>query len=156
MKEVHGQVATEYLIILSGIVIVALVAAGVLGIFPQISVNVAGNNSIAVEIAGTGRAQENGEGIGIADYRVLGTTAYLTIKNYRTFPVRVTDIKLDGTGSIGSQVLLAPGSQARLRVVGIRECIAGKSFSYDIMILYWHQESGRAFEAGGRLTGTCA
>ncbi|MDO8339994.1 MAG: hypothetical protein Q7T16_05035 [Candidatus Burarchaeum sp.] len=146
----RGQAATEYLIILSVVVIIALIVVGVLGAFPAISGTVTRQQSEAY--------WQNAE-IGIMpNYRLSGSTAELTVKNNKGFAIRLTGIKFDGRGDVaGSAVLLSPGSSVDMMVQGILLCTAGQQFGHAVSIMYEDQVTGRQFTFTGatQLTGTC-
>ena len=145
----RGQAATEYLIILAVVVIIALIVVGVLGAFPALSSGVTKQQSEAYWL--------NAE-VGLqANYRVSGTTAELTVKNNKGFTVKINEIQFDAVGAIGSPVLLSPGSTADVIVTGIPTCTTGQEFSYTVAIDYEDSASGRLFTFTGttQLVGTC-
>ena len=146
----RGQAATEYLIILAVVVIIALIVVGVLGAFPAISGTVTRQQSEAY--------WQNAE-IGIMpNYRLSGSIAELTVKNNKGFAVRLTGITFDSQGELsGSSVLLSPGSSVDVRVQGIAPCTQGQQFSSTVSMMYEDQATGRKFTFTGatQLTGTC-
>jgi uncharacterized protein (UPF0333 family) len=146
----RGQAATEYLIILAVVVIIALIVVGVLGAFPAISGTVTRQQSEAY--------WQNAE-IGIMpNYRLSGSTAELTIKNNKGFAIRLTGIKFDSQGSLsGSSILLSPGSSVDVQVQDIALCTQGQLFSHTVSIMYEDQVTGRKFTFTGatQITGTC-
>ena len=145
----RGQAATEYLIILAVVVIIALIVVGVLGAFPALSSGITKQQSEAYWI--------NAEVGMLSNYRVTGTTADMTLKNNKGFSIEVTGVTFDGQGTLGSPVILSPGSQADVSVTGIPTCTAGQEFSYTVAITYEDSKSGRVFVFTGttQLVGTC-
>ncbi len=146
----RAQAATEYLIILAVVVIIALIVVGVLGAFPAISGTVTRQQSEAY--------WQNAE-IGVMpNYRLSGSTAELTVKNNKGFSIRLTGIKFDNQGQVaGSAVLLSPGSSVDVMVQDIPLCTMSQQFSHTVSIMYEDQVTGRQFTFTGatQLTGTC-
>jgi len=149
VMEMRGQAATEYLIILAVVVIIALIVVGVLGAFPAISGSVTRQQSEAY--------WQNAEMGILSNYRISGSTAEVTVKNNKGFAVQLTGIAFDGEGNMGSPVLLSPGSQANVDVTGIPPCTTGQQFSYMVSISYEDRSTGRDFSFTGAssLVGTC-
>ncbi|RLG19963.1 hypothetical protein DRN67_01280 [Candidatus Micrarchaeota archaeon] len=146
----RGQAATEYLIILAVVVIIALIVVGVLGAFPALSGGVTKQQSEAYWL--------NAEIGVLPNYRFSGNTANLTIKNNKGFTIRVTGIEFDGRGRMSPRsVLLAPGTQADIGVTGLSRCNAGEQIGYTVSIDYEDSASGRDFTFTGttQLVGTC-
>ncbi|VVC02693.1 Uncharacterised protein [Candidatus Burarchaeum australiense] len=146
----RGQAATEYLIILAVVVIIALIVVGVLGAFPAISGTVTRQQSEAY--------WQNAEVGILPNYRIAGSTAELTVKNNKGFSIRLNGVRFDGQGAVAStSVLLPPGGQTDVNVNGIPACNSGQQFSYTVSMTYQDQLSGREFTFTGatQLTGTC-
>ena len=145
----RGQAATEYLIILAVVVIIALIVVGVLGAFPALSSGVTKQQSEAYWL--------NAEVGMLSNYLLTSTTADLTIKNNKGFSIRVTGITFDGQGLMGSPIILSPGSQTDVNVTGLPGCTTGQEFGHTVAIAYEDSRSGRAFTFTGttQLIGIC-
>ncbi len=147
-----GQAATEYLIILAVVVIIALIVVGVLGGFQGLTGGITEQQS-ATYWAGTE--------IGIQpNYRLSTSGAELTVKNNRPFTIKVQDVKLGGAGTMGGgAVTLNPGSTADVLVDtgATTGCTKGTYFSYNVTMVYVEPTSGRNFSLVGAtpLVGTC-
>lgn len=150
MKAVRGQAATEYLIILSVVVIIALIVVGVLGGFAGISGGITRQQSEAYwsSIAEVGIS---------ANYRIAPNIAELTIKNNRPFTIRIDDLTLNGAGDIYPDgLILPPGQTSNLNVSG-HTCTIGQAYSYNIQIKYTDPSTSRLFTFRGQnpIVGTC-
>lgn len=147
-----GQAATEYLIILAVVVIIALIVVGVLGGFQGIS-------------GGVTRAQSEvywnsvAPAIGIKpNYRIGGDAAELTIRNNKPFLVRVTSIRLNDAGQLSpSSITLARGNEANVNITGIEPCNTGRQYEYKVSMTYLDPSTNRQFTFTGEtsLVGEC-
>ena len=145
----RAQAATEYLIILAVVVIIALIVVGVLGGFQTITGGISRQQS---------EAYWSGAEIGILpNYLINASGAYLTIKNNKAFAINVESVQLDDSGTLTpSPVYLTPGSTADVEVSGIA-CTQGQQFSYTVTIKYSDPTTGRVFVFTGAtpLVGVC-
>ncbi|MEM4389625.1 MAG: hypothetical protein QXG98_03100 [Candidatus Micrarchaeia archaeon] len=148
----RAQAATEYLIILAVVVIIALIVVGVLGGFAGITGGISRQQS---------ETYWSGAEIGILpNYLVNSSGAYLTVKNNRPFQISLTGITLNGIGAMTpATVSLAPGAIFNVVVdsgVGLT-CTAGQPYAYTVTITYTEPASGRVFTFTGQnpLVGTC-
>jgi hypothetical protein len=93
MKGKKGQGATEYLVLLAVVLIIALVAIALLGFFPS--------------LAGTARITqskaywEGATPIAIKNYKIDGndTSVELELQNTANTKIKITDISFDGTST---------------------------------------------------------
>lgn len=146
----RGQAATEYLIILAVVVIIALIVVGVLGGFQGLSGGITRQQSEAYwsSIAEVGV---------LANYKISPAIAELTIKNNRPFPIRVSNVLIENTGTISPVGLsIPPGLTGNVNVSG-HSCIIGEVYSYNVQVVYVDPSTGRQFTFRGQqpLVGTC-
>ena len=146
----RGQAATEYLIILAVVVIIALIVVGVLGGFQGLS-------------GGITRQQSEVYWSSIADvgvlpnYKISPAIAELTIKNNRPFPIKISNVLIEGSGTISpAGVTIPPGLTANVNVSG-HSCIIQEQYTYNVQIVYVDPSTGRQFTFRGQqpLAGTC-
>lgn len=147
-----GQAAAEYLIIIAVVVIIVLIIVGVLGGFQSVGTGVSEQQS-ASYWSGTEIAI-------LPNYRLSSTSAELTLKNNRQFPVQIQEVTFNGLGTLSSGVVdVEPSSSANVVVNSgaTAGCIQGAPFSYNVSIVYAEPASGRNFTVTGTtpLTGTC-
>jgi hypothetical protein len=145
-----GQAATEYLIILAVVVIIALIVVGVLGGFQGLS-------------GGITRQQSEAYWSGVADvgilpnFKISPAIAELTIKNNRPFPIKVSNILIENAGQIAPAGLtIQPGLTGNVNVSG-NSCIIGEQYTYNVQIIYVDPSTSRQFTFRGQspLVGTC-
>ncbi len=146
----RGQAATEYLIILAVVVIIALIVVGVLGGFQGLSGGITRQQSEAYwsSIADVGV---------LPNYKISPAVAELTVKNNRPFPIKVSNVLIDGSGVISpAGVTIPPGLTTNVNVSG-HSCIIGEQYSYNVQVTYVDPSTGRSFTFRGQnpLVGTC-
>ena len=146
----RGQAATEYLIILAVVVIIALIVVGVLGGFQGLSGGITKQQSEAYwsSIADVGV---------LPNYKISPAIAELTLKNNRPFAIRVNNILIDNAGTISPAGLtIPPGLTGNVNVSG-QSCIIGEQFSYNLQVIYSDPSTGRVFTFRGQnpLVGAC-
>ncbi len=146
----RGQAATEYLIILAVVVIIALIVVGVLGGFQGLSGGITRQQSEAYwsSIAEVGI---------LPNYKISPAIAEITIKNNRPFTIRVSNVLIDDSGIISPQgITVPPGLTTNINVSG-HSCIIGEQYAYNMRIIYVDPSTGRQFTFRGQnpLVGTC-
>lgn len=152
-----GQAATEYLIILAVVVIIALIVIGVMGGFPGITRGISERDSAAYWA---------GADIGLIRYSLVVTgsssDSTLVFRNNKNFQVRMTNISFDGTNTTGFPVeVIAPGASVGVNITSTDlDCgsaSAGQSFSRNVVIYYTDPQYGNAYTFTGEkpLVGTC-
>ncbi|MEM4755942.1 MAG: hypothetical protein QW594_02305 [Candidatus Woesearchaeota archaeon] len=80
-----AQTATEYMIILAVVIIIALIVVGVMGGIPGIGKSTGSRTSSA--------AWKTAD-VGIDDYSFAATGGRILVKNNFAFPIRITDINI--------------------------------------------------------------
>lgn len=166
MLKKKAQTATEYLIILAVVIIIALIVVGVLGDVPGI---------------GGGAGQSTNEGywqtskLGIPAYKFsssLTDTDSITIRNNLASSITITRLQIGGvdinyTGSLTERTLNQGESwtyqnastQSTVNNTLVASCPAGSSFSVDVNIEYTDVQTGAvyAFDGDGtKLEGECS
>lgn len=146
-----AQGATEYLIILAVVIIVALIVVGAMGGIPGI---------------GTGARQRasasywQAADIAIPSYAVSAATDTLDInlKNNLRNSISAVAVTVGGTALTCSETSLAPGQSTDCS--GSMTCAsAGDSYSYDVSVAYTDDETGASYTftgEGHKLEGKCA
>lgn len=146
----RAQGTTEYLIILSVIIVIALVVVGVMGWFPGLSTGITEQQSRAYWASAAPLA--------ITSWNIDGTNADLVLRNQTTDKIEVTDITLDGTAiGTGIDANIVAGSQGTFTGSG-ETCTTGQPYSYAVVITY-NVENGlyQAKQTASKpLVGTCS
>jgi uncharacterized protein (UPF0333 family) len=165
-----AQTATEYMIILAVVIIIALIVVGVLGGIPGLGTGAGGRASASYWATAP---------IGITSYAAAAnatgtyTPVKLLIKNNNNEPIIITSINMSTTGQTIPASQLSPTTATTLGVgaekywsgtiaptSGISLCNAvGDSWISNIRIVYQSQVSGATFifeGEGTKLQGVCA
>lgn len=112
-----SQTATEYLIILAVVIIIALIVVGVLGGIPSIGGGASKN---------TNDANLRTQSVGIENY-VLGTGgSTIIVKNNNPFSVRINDVLVEETSCGTPRFVLKPGQRKTVDCFGYVENIVSK------------------------------
>jgi len=123
-----GQGATEYLVLLAVVLIVALVAISLLGFFPGIA-------------GGTQMTQSRSYWSGtaypftIVDWQFTSTTANLTIRNMDSRSITLTALTLNSTGTANT-TLFRGGETKNIGITGLPACAAGDGVDTPVLITY--------------------
>ncbi len=129
-----GQGATEYLVLLAVVLIIALVSIALLGFFPGL----AGDAKITQSNAyWQGEAQP----FQIKDNAQAGTVMQMVLLNSQPQPLTLNSITLtnpDGTNSTPTTVnkRFAGGQEVTLTNVTAQSCTAGDTYEYNVAINY--------------------
>ena len=149
-----GQGATEYLVLLGVVLIVALVAIALLGFFPGLS-------------SDTRETQARSYWSGIAnpfqikDYSYSGTTLTLVLRNSRSERLTVNNITLnDGSASVWfvpSDGVIGAGQTKTYTISGMPSCSSGSVFEVNVDIRYTTKDGVTNVQHGEKpLVGKCA
>lgn len=143
-----GQTATEYLIILAVVIIIALIVVGVMGGIPGMGGGAKSKTSSAywstAEVA-----------ISSATMSPTGASS-VTLRNSQTESIIVNTVTINNNVSTTVSRTLTPGQQEAFVFTGLA-CSAGSSYSYPVVISYTKGGSSYSFNGGGQaLEGTCA
>jgi hypothetical protein len=150
----RAQTATEYLIILAVVIIIALIVVGVMGGIPGIGTGA--QSRASATFWGT-------SDIAITDVAAFSGTDALnvTLRNNLRNSITLTTVTIgDGTQTC-DQTSLSPGqSTSCTDATGAAGCTAeGDAFSHDVSIAYTDDDTGATytFTGGGtQLEGSCA
>ena len=144
-----AQAATEYLIILAVVVIIALIVVGVIGGFPGMTRGVSERDSASYWATAD---------VGIVRYYVNGSLAQMVIRNNKIFTVNLTNITFDGVGDAlaPTSLLISPGTSVQVNRTATCGA-AGTTFSKNIVIIYVDPTYGTTYTFTGEkpLVGTC-
>jgi hypothetical protein len=164
----RAQTATEYLIILAVVIIIALIVVGVLGNFPSIG---GGASTSAL----SAYWQSNGQ-IGVSSVAVSATTDSndsIVLRNLQPNTITVTEVTLRPTTSASATVLTLVGGSQTLasgatfsvknpqstNVSDFFPCTAGTKYTALLVVNYTVVSTGASFSFSGdgnTLEGVCA
>jgi hypothetical protein len=153
-----GQTATEYLIILAVVIVIALIVVGVMGGIPGVGSRGKG---------GVEEAYWTTAPVGLGTVGISATSGEsLVIKNNQNDVITVTSVTFNGVEMLPGApdaITVAAGESRTVasgNVIGDGEtttCPAGTSFSFPVVIDYTMQTSGASYTQQGRnIAGTCA
>lgn len=149
-----AQTATEYLIILAVVIVIALIVVSTLGGIPGVGRN------------GQQKSNEiywKTQDLSIQSYSVSETNGVaIVMQNRVRHPITVVSFKLDGQELItGMGDFFEVGDELTLNLdqTNAPSCTAGESFSYDVEVQYSTDLTAQVYTfsgSGRKLTGTCA
>jgi hypothetical protein len=151
-----GQTATEYLIILAVVIIIALIVVGVMGGIPGMG----GGAKTKTSAAYWSTAK-----VAITSAVVRVNSITFNIRNSNPDAITITKITVDpGTGvpvdiAMAADVVLTPGQTAPVvsGVAYVMPCVAGATYSYKLAITYTENGATYTFTGDGQsFDGTCA
>ena len=123
-----AQTATEYIIILAVVIVIALVVASMLGGFPGIGSEVSTKGDNAKLVTGN---------LAITKHVVGNDSSKVVIQNNNPQTVRVTNVTLDGVECESSQLpkTLRVGDSSQITCSNINGT-AGERYSKDVVLTY--------------------
>jgi len=153
----RAQAATEYLIILAVVVIIALIVIGVMGGFPGMTRGISERDSAAYW---------TGADVGITRYSIVASgsaaSSTLVFRNNKNFQVTVKNMSIDGTNVTGfTNMTISPGSTASLNITAANlncgSATVGNGYSKNVIIYYVDPQYGNSYTFSGEkpLVGTC-
>jgi uncharacterized protein (UPF0333 family) len=145
-----GQAATEYLVILAVVVIIALIVIGILGGFPAIGRGSSAKASAAYWVSAP---------IGLSSYDLSNTAASnsLRVINNLASEVTVTSVALGGTADDVTDTTFQPGETKNIQLTTYT-CTAGETYDIPMNVTYTNVdtgESGLIFSGDVNLVGDC-
>jgi hypothetical protein len=152
MNSSKAQGATEYMIVLAIVIIIALLVVIVMKGVPSIGKSGAARSSAAF--------WETSD-IGFMAYAVDSSGITMNIRNNYKNAITITKIELDDESLTTSPSLpetLAAGEEKQFTSDDVT-CTAGNSFSYDVEVEYTDEETNAEYTftgIGNRLEGICA
>jgi len=123
-----GQGATEYLIILAVIIVIALVVVGVMGWFPGLSGGINEQQSKAY--------WESASPLALTSWKITGSNTQFTVQNNSTKKLTLTDITVDGVALGLTDVNINAGANTTPAASANKTCTSGQSYSFDVSISY--------------------
>ncbi len=147
--DLKGQGATEYLIILAVIIVIALVVVGVMGWFPGISSSITEQQSRAY--------WKSTSPLALTDWKITSTNGTFVVQNNSTDKIQLTDIIVDGTALGLSDVNINAGGSTTTAADTDITCTSGQTYSYNVKITYdvIGGISGKTFSGDKPIVGSC-
>ena len=153
-----AQTATEYMLILAIVIIIALIVAGILGQFPVMGGSARNRGSSAY--------WKSAE-IGIVSHSISTSNTtegvYLEIQNNQPNNIRVTNVTIGNEPVVNRTEFVVLNSGESRAVTGGNGSVicaeSGDSYVADVYIEYKDLNSGNTYSfdgKGNRLEGTCA
>lgn len=141
-----GQTATEYLIILAVVIIIALIVVGVMGGIPGMGGGAKSKTSMAYWSTAE---------VAISSATISSTQSSLTVRNPGSEAITVHSIILNELNLTITPYTILPGSTYTF-TSAVVQCTTG-SYSYPVMFYYTKGGSEYTFNGGGQtLDGSCA
>ena len=128
----RGQGATEYLVLLAVVLIVALVSVALLGFFPGMAADARMTQS---QSYWRGQARP----FAILDAAMNGTTTVLSMQNMEaTGPYNITSMSINGVAATGSYIgtTFAAGQIQALTLTVTNPCTSTTIYDYNVSITY--------------------
>ena len=147
-----AQGTTEYLIILSVIIVIALVVVGVMGWFPGLGTQITEQQSRAY--------WQSTNPIAIIAWNIDttgGAGTDLVLRNQSINEITIIDITLDGaTLNLGAPIMITGGSQAILTDGAVSCPTTGSPYSFEVGITYDISGLSGVTQVGSKpLVGIC-
>ncbi len=151
MGRLKGQGATEYLVLLAIIIIIALIVVGVMGWFPGVATGITEKESRAY--------WESAYPLAVVEWKVTpneSETEFI-LQNNTVRNISVEEFIVDGNAILINDTNYAPGEKKRLDITMGKACRSGSVFSYYIDINYSTQDLTHVLESGDKpLVGYCS
>ena len=151
-----AQTATEYLVILAVVIVLALIVIGVLGGIPGIGSGSRQRTSALYW-------QSADVAITAYSFDAAGAANVLKVRNNLRNRVTINTITVDSTTVVNSSTTLASGGTHTFEGAGIANHLdcgdSGDPFSYDVSISYTDVDTGANYTftgSGTKLEGTCS
>ena len=151
MVSKKGQGTTEYLILLSVIIVVALVVVGVMGWFPGLGTGITESQSKAY--------WKSTSPLAITDWDADSTNGVsFVVQNMTTDKIELTDILVDGIELDIADANIAAGATYTVPVDDSVSCTVEEIYSYDIKINYNVNKGiqNKTLTGNKPLIGTCS
>jgi len=150
--EFRGQGATEYLIILAVIIVIALVVVGVMGWFPGLGTGINEQQSKTYWLTASPFA--------IVDWKFTGTAtqAELVIQNSTSDTLELEEVHIAGTDmDLTSDLNFSAGERKNAGAFTTgKACTSGQIYEFDVRIEYSTEDGLTKTQAGTKpLVGTC-
>ena len=152
--KMKGQGATEYLVLLAVVLIIALVVISILSFFPGI----AGDARIT-QSDSFWRGEARPIAITESMQQASSSTIQLVVANQEGSARTLTAMKMDGNGTLaGAPIALSGGESKAVNVTGIAVCgVSGAYYEYTVVITYDSEQMSGAKQTGTKtLIGKCS
>jgi len=151
MNRFRGQGATEYLVLLAIIIIIALIVVGVMGWFPGVATSITEKESRAY--------WESAYPLALVEWRITpneSETEFI-LQNNTVRNISVKEFMIDGNAILINDTNYAPGEKKALDITMGTACQSGGVFSHYIDINYSTQDLTYVLESGDKpLVGYCS
>ncbi len=147
-----GQGATEYLIILAIVIIIALIVVGAMGGIPGIGTGARSRASTSFWQTAD---------VAIPSYAVTASddNMVLDVRNNMRNSVSSLTVTIDGDSATCNQASLSAGQTTNCTITDVTTCDAGDAYSFDVSITYTDDETSASYTytgEGHKLDGKCA
>ncbi len=144
-----GQGATEYLIILAVIIVIALVVVGVMGWFPGLGSGINEQQSRAY--------WKSTSPLALTDWKLTATDATFTVLNTTTDKLILTDITVGGTALGLTDQNIAAGASYTTPADNSATCTTGQTYSIGVAVSYDVAGgiTGKTLTGQKPIVGTC-
>lgn len=144
MKLKRAQTATEYLIILAVVIVIALILVGILGVFPSMGT---GAHS-KVDLAYWGTTE-----VGFTNWAIdENGNVTLILKNNMQYAVEVSNVVINGESILASSVTLLPLNEIIVTGALSSGGSEGTPYSYPVSIIYIDSRTGNNYTFTGQKT----
>jgi uncharacterized protein (UPF0333 family) len=145
-----GQAATEYLIVLAVVVIIALIVVAITGGIPGIGKGAAGRTSAAYWAT---------QDVAITSFAISAAgDDIVTVKNNAREAITITALTVNSIALEPATSILGLGG-TKSYTGAVAACTAGQGYSYPVVITYTNSKTGASTTLSGdgaMLEGTCA
>ena len=149
---IRAQGATEYLIILAVIIVIALVVVGVMGWFPGLGSGINEQQSKTY--------WQSASPFAIQDWKLTGTAteAELVMQNMTPDKLEIEEVHIDGTDmDLTADVNFSAGERKNAGAFTVgKACTTAQNYSFDVKIEYSTEDGLRKTQTGTKpIVGTC-
>jgi len=145
---VKGQGATEYLVLLAVVLMIALVSIALLGFFPGLA-----GDAKATQSQSYWKAARP---IGILEHSQSGTILTLLIQNNDPDQRVITRIDAGGTGVNTTSITLNSGEKKSINLISAPSCVVGGNYEYLLNFTYNTNDLSSLKQIGTKpLVGKC-
>jgi len=144
-----GQGATEYLIILAVIIVIALVVVGVMGWFPGLSGGITEQQSKAY--------WQSTSPLALSDWHITASNGTFVVQNNSADKIQLTDITVDGTALGLADANISAGASTTTAADVDVTCTTEQTYNYEVKISYdvVGGITGKTLTGDKPIVGTC-
>ncbi len=127
-----GQGATEYLVLLAVVLIIALVSIALLGFFPGLA-----SDAKITQSNTYWRGQASPVSIVDHSFDTTGNGSLVLLNNAGSGTITITNMTVGGNGTVsGTPIRMASGDQTTVTVSGATAGSASSTYEFNIVIVY--------------------